>query len=235
MKYPKHHKKNEFVNFTPAIEPSLRAILSRDELLEITLKNIIRFAVGISVIIFISMMCHLDFKKMALLVFAFIIFYVTAVLFEKKRFYREFELVPAVIVNLSPLTIVALANISRNDFCFWALTQQNVKSLPNTRLELYARIPCCASFKGRRDNTVWDWFTPHPLCWATDDVITIKSDEYRIIPEKWEMLYELIAQIPDKENTFSEKLKNRNLFYRFNANNTLFDIKYIRKSDGTIY
>ena len=115
------------------------------------------------------------------------------------RIYKEGQLVPAVVVQLHPIELLALADMtipggsSRAHDAHWAYKRFRVKKLPRHQLRVGELVPCVTSFQRREDGVFAD-FLPRPLAWATGSEATIKRNIARIDENEWGLLKQFMSR-----------------------------------------
>ena len=138
--------------------------------------------------------------------------------------YQSGLLIPARIVALNPLQVVALANMGNSDDeeesddddepknsnktvnrdkaqntgDLYGVRRVTLKALPLHTLQIGERVPCAAGFGGSNGDG-WGHFEPRPLVWATDDLTIITASIAAIPDEEWARLDKLARELPEME------------------------------------
>jgi hypothetical protein len=112
--------------------------------------------------------------------------------------YNSGLLTSAVIVNESPLYILALANLESTnpDKVTLGCQKLDVKDLPGHTIRVGERIPCISMFGGS-DGDLHANFEPRPICWATERTSDIEDAISKIEDDEWEILERLIVKAKD--------------------------------------
>lgn len=125
-----------------------------------------------------------------------------------KEVYEEGLLVPGMVVNTQPLTVMAIANIVAYEGVpvINACYNLVVKDLDGAKKELYEKIPCSCFFC-YEDGSYHSNFAPHPLYWGTDSQQEIEAalrqaeeDNKQNSQDEWEVLKRIAKQYPALEN-----------------------------------
>ena len=122
-----------------------------------------------------------------------------------KTVYESGLLIPAIITDIKPLQIVAMANMSTSDddadVC-WGVQRFSINELPLHNIKNGERVPCVAMFGGSAFAKVWSMFEVHPVCWATADIsvlqeaiIAINEDE-----DEWKILETLAQKAAERDD-----------------------------------
>ena len=118
--------------------------------------------------------------------------------------YEEGLLVPGMVVNTRPLTVLAIANmVAYNGVpVINACYNLVVKELDGAKKELYEKIPC-ACFFCYEGGSYHSNFEPHPLLWGTDSRLEIQAaleraeeDNQLNSQDEWEVLKRIAKQFP---------------------------------------
>lgn len=121
-----------------------------------------------------------------------------------KEVYEEGLLVPGMVVNTQPLTIMAIANmVAYNGVpVVNACRKLVVKELDGAKKELYEKIPCSCFFCYEGGSYHLN-FEPHPLFWGTDSQQEIsealqraETDNKQNPQDEWEVLKRIARQYP---------------------------------------
>lgn len=125
-----------------------------------------------------------------------------------KEVYEEGLLVPGMVVNTQPLTVLAIANLVAHggvpvvNACYNLV----VKDLDGAKKELYEKIPCSCFFC-YEGGSYHSNFDPHPLYWGTGDqqeidraLRQVEEDNKENSQDEWEVLKRIARQYPDLGN-----------------------------------
>ena len=124
----------------------------------------------------------------------------------KKRIaYESGLLIPAIIVNTSPVELLAMANMSttENGEPVYGFMKIAASNLPNHKIEVNEKVPCVALF-GRATKGYRRHFEPRPVCCGFKDpalvaqataAISKSPPPIRKFRTEWEMLYALRDKI----------------------------------------
>lgn len=113
--------------------------------------------------------------------------------------YASGLLIPAHIVALEPLQLVALATMNNDEETtdeIYGIRRVTLTELPGHTLRVEERIPCAAGFGGSNLGG-WGYFEPRPLVWATDDPAIIQGATEAIPDAEWNRLTQLTRRLPD--------------------------------------
>lgn len=115
--------------------------------------------------------------------------------------YESGLLVPGVIVNVNPIQIVTLGNVSTSDdgSVTYACKKITTSELPLHQVQLNEKVPCAAMFGGPK-NGIYTNFEPRPLSWATSDSGEITKNIDRIDDAEWQFLDSVKNDIPDMKD-----------------------------------
>jgi len=125
-----------------------------------------------------------------------------------KEVYEEGLLVPGMVVNTQPLTVLAIANLVAHDGVPVVNACYNlvVKELDGAKKELYEKIPCSCFFC-YEGGSYHSSFEPHPLYWGTGDQQEIdaalrqaEEDNKENSQDEWEVLKRIARQFPALAN-----------------------------------
>lgn len=125
-----------------------------------------------------------------------------------REMYEEGLLVPGMIVNTQPLTILAIANMTAEDGaavvngCY----HLEVQELEGAKRELYEKIPCSCFFC-YEGGAYHSSFQPHPLYWGTTNkqeiaaaLAQVEEDNKENERDEWEVLREIAERFPELGN-----------------------------------
>ena len=125
-----------------------------------------------------------------------------------REMYEEGLLVPGLVVNTQPLTILAIANLAAEDGapmrsgCY----HLEVKELDGAKKELYEKIPCSCFFN-YEGGEYHSSFQPHPLFWGTANrqeidaaLRQVEEDNRENSRAEWEVLKEIAQRFPELGN-----------------------------------
>lgn len=124
-----------------------------------------------------------------------------------KEVYEEGLLVPGLVVNTQPLTVLAIANLVAHDGVPVVNACYNlvVKELDGAKKELYEKIPCSCFFC-YEGGSYHSNFDPHPLLWGTGNqqeieeaLRQVEEDNQQNFRDEWEVLKRIAQQYPDLE------------------------------------
>ncbi len=141
----------------------------------------------------------------------------------KRIAYENGLIIPAIIIELNPITIIALADMrssSEQEKVIWGCQKMTIKNLPNHKIELGEKIPCVSLFgmavKGYRRH-----FEPRPISWGykkeeyvskTVDFITTDNEDL-LFESEWAILEKLADEMKElkeeKEVVFFDATLNR--------------------------
>jgi hypothetical protein len=122
--------------------------------------------------------------------------------------YKNGLLIPGIITNLAPLTILCVADVrtSGDDEpdeatgILWGAKQVVIKELTVQPACLGEQIPCVSLFGGTSpDGMVYVAFEPRPLAWGTDNATIIEQARRAIDDEEWLLLPTLAAAYTSAE------------------------------------
>lgn len=125
-----------------------------------------------------------------------------------KEIYEEGLLVPGIIINTHPLTVMAIANLTAQDGAETINGCYNlmVKNIDGVKKELYEKIPCCCFFN-YTGGAYHLAFEPHPVYWGTSDageihaaLMAVEESNRENSQDEWEVLQKIAAQFPDLRN-----------------------------------
>lgn len=122
-----------------------------------------------------------------------------------REVYEEGLLVPGMVVNTQPLTVLAIANLVAHNgapvvnACYSLV----VKELDGAKKELYEKIPCSCFFC-YEGGSYHSNFDPHPLYWGTDSrqeideaLRQVEEDNRQNSQDEWEVLKRIAKQFSD--------------------------------------
>ncbi len=121
-----------------------------------------------------------------------------------REVYEEGLLVPGMVVNTQPLTVLAVANLAAHDDVpvINACYNLVVKNLDGAKKELFEKIPCSCFFT-YEGGSYHSNFEPHPLCWGTGSRQEIEAalqqaeeDNKENTQDEWEVLKRIAKQFP---------------------------------------
>lgn len=125
-----------------------------------------------------------------------------------REVYEEGLLVPGMVINTQPLTVLAIANLVAHDgvpvvnACYNLI----IKELDGAKKELYEKIPCSCFFC-YQGGSYHSNFDPHPLYWGTgsrqeiDEALRqVEEDNKQNFQDEWEVLKRIAQQYPTLEN-----------------------------------
>ncbi len=125
-----------------------------------------------------------------------------------KEIYEEGLLVPGMVINTNPLTVMAIANmVAYNgaetiNGCYNLI----VKDIDGAKKELYEKIPC-SCFVRYEDGSYHSAFFPHPLYWGTDNKDEINAalseaekNNKENPKDEWEVIKSIAEQFPSLKN-----------------------------------
>lgn len=121
-----------------------------------------------------------------------------------KEVYEEGLLVPGMVVNTQPLTVMAIANLVAHDSVPMVNACYNlvIKELDGAKKELYEKIPCSCFFC-YQGGSYHSNFDPHPLYWGTDNrqeideaLRQVEEDNKQNSQDEWEVLKRIARQFP---------------------------------------
>ncbi len=125
-----------------------------------------------------------------------------------REVYEEGLLVPGMVVNTQPLTVLAIANMVAHDgvpvvnACYHLV----VTELDGAKKELYEKIPCSCFFCYEA-GSYHSNFDPHPLYWGTDNqqeieaaLRQVEEDNKQNSQDEWEVLKRIAKQFPTLAN-----------------------------------
>ncbi|WP_353959245.1 DUF3239 domain-containing protein [Corynebacterium auris] len=108
--------------------------------------------------------------------------------------YSAHPLAPAIIAEHkgTDYTLLALVNttVDPDEPAQWALTTQNVRSLPHTPETVGAKVPV-AAVGGRRsvhEKGRWQVITPMPIAWGTPNTAVVDAAKKAVPREQWHIL-----------------------------------------------
>lgn len=125
-----------------------------------------------------------------------------------REVYEEGLLVPGMVVNTQPLTVMAIANLVAHDGVPTVNACYNlvVKDLDGAKKEMYEKIPCSCFFC-YQGGSYHSNFDPHPLYWGTGNSQEIEAalrqaeeDNRENSRDEWEVLKRIAEQYPDLGN-----------------------------------
>ncbi|NDV77525.1 DUF3239 domain-containing protein [Dysgonomonas sp. 511] len=132
--------------------------------------------------------------------------------------YKDGLLIPAIITSVSPLEILALADVSviETSEPIYGVRKMKVNNLPNQEIVKGEKVPCAALF-GAGHKGYRRMFEPRPICWGYSDKDLIAQATQAITEDKpegnfddeWAMLSAIEAKyvdiIKDEDLTFFDK------------------------------
>lgn len=134
----------------------------------------------------------------------------------KRIAYESGLLIPAILIDTQPLTLLALADIrsDENQDLVWGCQKLTIKELPLHQLKVGKKVACVSLFgmavKGYRRH-----FEPRPVSWGFVDELYLKKALESIDELEWGVLEKLQPRMKDaneKEVVFFDKeLNNINL------------------------
>lgn len=120
--------------------------------------------------------------------------------------YRNGLLIPGVITNLAPLTLLCVTDIrtssgedDENEAAgaspvFWGAKEVVIEQLPLHPAQVGEQVPCVSLFGGSdEEGEYYLNFEPRPLVWGTDSVNSIEQARDAIDDEEW-LLLPLLAR-----------------------------------------
>lgn len=143
----------------------------------------------------------------------------------KRIAYESGLLVPAIIINTTPLELIALADMRSSEELdpILGCIKVKVKTLPHHQIKVGEKVPCVALF-GMAEKGYRRHFEPRPVAWGyrnaniiAQAIESITNDEMpdSDFQNEWEMLYALADQMKTAPNNearfFDENLEPVNL------------------------
>lgn len=125
-----------------------------------------------------------------------------------KEIYEEGLLVPGMVINTNPLTVMAIANMVAHNGADTINGCYNliVKDIDGAKKELYEKIPC-SCFVRYEDGSYHSAFFPYPLYWGTDNKDEINTalskaekDNMENSKDEWEVIKNIAEQFPSLAN-----------------------------------
>ncbi|WP_180754335.1 DUF3239 domain-containing protein [Hymenobacter sp. DG01] len=118
--------------------------------------------------------------------------------------YRNGLLIPGIITNLAPLTMLCMTDIRTSSgdeddedeggTVFWGAKEVVIEQLPLHPAQVGEQVPCVSLFGGSDEKGEYYLnFEPRPLAWGTDSVSSIEQARAAIDDEEW-LLLPLLAQ-----------------------------------------
>ncbi|WCM41912.1 DUF3239 domain-containing protein [Flavobacterium sp. CBA20B-1] len=120
----------------------------------------------------------------------------------KRIIYQNCLLIPAILIKIRPLTILALADMRSNDSkkMVWGCQKLTIKKLPFHQLQVDERVPCVSLFgmvvKGYRRH-----FEPRPISWGFVDELQRK----KVLESIDELEWRVLEKLQPKMNGANEK------------------------------
>lgn len=122
--------------------------------------------------------------------------------------YKNGLLIPGIITNLTPLTMLCVADVrtsgddepDETTGIVWGAKQVVIKELTVQPARLGEQIPCVSLFGGTSpDEAVYVAFEPRPLAWGTDNAAIIEQARRAIDDEEWLLLPHLATAYASAE------------------------------------
>ncbi len=90
--------------------------------------------------------------------------------------YENGLLIPAIVIETQPLTLLALADMRGQEDVdlVWGCLKLPVKQLPHHTIAIDEKVPCVSMF-GMPGNGYWSIFQPRPVAWGYDDPALVKK------------------------------------------------------------
>ncbi|RPD47019.1 DUF3239 domain-containing protein [Hymenobacter sediminis] len=119
--------------------------------------------------------------------------------------YRNGLLIPGLITNITPLTMLCVTDIRTSGeeeedetespgAVFWGAKEVVIEQLPLHPAQLGEQVPCVSLFGGSDDEGEYYLnFEPRPLAWGTDSISSIEQARAAIDDEEW-LLLPLLAR-----------------------------------------
>ena len=115
----------------------------------------------------------------------------------KEMAYKDGLLTPAIVVNVDPIELIAMANMrsSIDGDEIYGCQRLQVESLPLHSLQLGEKVPCASLFTGTQKGR-HKVFNARPVCWGFDDASKIEraiesisaDDDCEFFDSTWAML-----------------------------------------------
>lgn len=140
----------------------------------------------------------------------------------KKMAYKNGLIIPAIIINTSPIEILAMADMrtTEEQTPVYGFLKMIINTLPNHKVEINEKVPCVSLFgmaiKGYRRH-----FEPRPISWGfkdeslipqTIEIISNDAAPNEFFKNEWEMLYKV------KDKISEETARDTILFFDDNLN-----------------
>ncbi len=141
----------------------------------------------------------------------------------KRIAYENGLIIPAIIIELNPIKIIALADMrssSEQEKVIWGCQKMTINNLPNHKIEIGERIPCVSLFgmavRGYRRH-----FEPRPISWGYKNEEFIsktiafisKDNDDLLFESEWVILEKLVDEMKgvkeEKEVVFFDATLNR--------------------------
>ena len=168
------------------------------------MKNCLLFAffVGQSIVLF---GCGLPFLGLVVGVLASVVLAAIVIQnrYRPKKFlpfiFTEGRCTPAILSQTEPLTLWALADLSRGEAApVYGLCRFSVQKLPGHLATVGERVPCAAVGEPSKTRPQqFLYYRLHPYCWATPSREQITMLANAIPEENWKRLEEAMAAYPD--------------------------------------
>ncbi|MBS9784046.1 DUF3239 domain-containing protein [Candidatus Gracilibacteria bacterium] len=208
----------ENINFSIAsramnIEPDKKQIKKFDEYAKQTTKFrnklilVLLTILGLSIYLFV--IGHWIWGSIVAVVGLLFMFFVVSI--NNTTVYKNGLIVPAIIIDINPIKIIALANMcsEENQKLIWGCQKITLKNLPNHKIEVGEKIPCVTMF-GIAIDGYRRHFEPRPISWGYKnpkyitevvDLIT-NDDECPNFNNEWGILENLTNTMKEfeKEN-----------------------------------
>ena len=120
----------------------------------------------------------------------------------KKTKYKDSKVIPAIIYNTNPLTLIALAPLWTDDnyaIKRFGCQKFEIKELPFHVIREKERIPCCVEYFVSDNSSYYSNFKIYPLCFATENSNEIQNNIDLINkdnPSYFEILENLSSILP---------------------------------------
>ncbi|GEM_PF-1049177 len=129
--------------------------------------------------------------------------------------YTQGLLIPAVVVSINPIRIVAMADIRSDNRLplVWGFCCMNVKNLPHQSVRVGEHVPCGALFIGSENDEVYSGMMVHPLCWATSDQQQIRDAIQAIDPKEWDILEKTALKIVAHPSSDPKEMEEKVIYF----------------------
>lgn len=131
--------------------------------------------------------------------------------------YRNGLLIPGIVTNLSPLTLICAADVRTGDDeveagqPVWGVREVVVEELTVHTAQLGEQVPCVSLFgETDEEGDYYTNFEPRPLAWGTDDARIIEQARQAIADDEWLLL-------PPLAQAYASNTKNENGIAYFDA------------------